>query len=75
MSEPTVNFLYSAFYAYTSQDVMAFLEEAWNVPRKTERGDRVFPLIRSICRYYPGTLEQLLCTDMHVHIRHPERSC
>ena len=35
-------FLYSAFYTFNSQDMMALLEEA-GVPLKTERGNRVFP--------------------------------
>ncbi|WMJ84075.1 NAD(P)/FAD-dependent oxidoreductase [Oscillospiraceae bacterium LTW-04] len=35
-------FLYSAFDAFTSQDVMQFFEEC-GVPLKTERGARVFP--------------------------------
>ena len=35
-------FLYSAFSAFNSQDVMAFFEEL-GVPLKTERGNRVFP--------------------------------
>ena len=35
-------FLYSAFYTYTSQDVMQFFEDA-GVALKTERGNRVFP--------------------------------
>lgn len=35
-------FLYSAFYGFTSQDMMSFLEEA-GTPLKTERGGRVFP--------------------------------
>ena len=36
-------FLYSAFYTYTSQDVMDFFTEL-GVPLKTERGNRVFPV-------------------------------
>lgn len=35
-------FLYSAFYTFTSQDMMDFLEEA-GTALKTERGNRVFP--------------------------------
>ena len=35
-------FLYSGFYSFTAQDVMAFFEEA-GTPLKTERGNRVFP--------------------------------
>ena len=41
MSNP--KFLYSAFYSFTSQDMMHLLEEA-GVPLKTERGNRVFPV-------------------------------
>ncbi len=36
-------FLYSAFSAFTPQDVMAFFENN-SVPLKTERGNRVFPV-------------------------------
>lgn len=35
-------FLYSAFYTYSSQDIMDFFENA-GVPLKIERGNRVFP--------------------------------
>ena len=41
MSNP--KFLYSAFYSFTSQDMMHLLEEA-GVTLKTERGNRVFPV-------------------------------
>lgn len=36
-------FLYSAFYGFTSQDMIALLEEE-GLPLKTERGNRVFPV-------------------------------
>ena len=36
-------FLYSAFYGYTNQDVIAFFEKA-GMKTKTERGERVFPV-------------------------------
>ena len=36
-------FLYSAFSAFTPQDMMALIEEM-GVPLKTERGNRVFPV-------------------------------
>ena len=36
-------FLYSAFYGFTNQDVMAFFEQE-GLKIKTERGGRVFPL-------------------------------
>lgn len=35
-------FLYSAFYGFTSQDMMAYMESL-GLRLKTERGDRVFP--------------------------------
>lgn len=35
-------FLYSAFYGFTSQDMMAFLEKE-GLSLKVERGNRVFP--------------------------------
>ena len=41
MSNP--KFLYSAFYSFTSQDMMQLLEDA-GVSLKTERGNRVFPV-------------------------------
>ena len=45
MNNITVNprFMYSAFAAYDSADVMSFFEEL-GVPLKTERGNRVFPV-------------------------------
>ncbi|MBQ7433242.1 MAG: NAD(P)/FAD-dependent oxidoreductase, partial [Lachnospiraceae bacterium] len=36
-------FLYSAFYGFTNQDMMALLEES-GCPLKVERGNRVFPV-------------------------------
>ena len=36
-------FLYSAFDQYDNRDIMAFFESI-NVPVKTERGNRVFPV-------------------------------
>ena len=36
-------FLYSAFQAFTNEDVMRFFEDA-GCPLKTERGERVFPV-------------------------------
>ena len=49
-------FLYSAFYTFNSQDMMALLEET-GVPLKTERGNRVFPQSdkgRGCDRNFPG---------------------
>ena len=36
------NFMYSAFYTFTNEDVMSFFESI-GVPLKVERGGRVFP--------------------------------
>ena len=63
-------FLYSAFYGFTSQDMMTFLENA-GLPLKTERGNRVFPVsdkssdvIRTLEREMKrlGVHSHLLCT-------------
>ena len=58
-------FLYSAFYTFNSQDMMALLEEA-GVPLKTERGNRVFPesdrssdIIRGLERLMKKTLQSV----------------
>ena len=37
------NFMYSAFYTFTNQDVISFFEEM-KVPLKEERGGRIFPV-------------------------------
>lgn len=37
------NFMYSAFYSYTNQDLIGFFESA-GVPLKEERGGRIFPV-------------------------------
>ena len=39
-------FLYSAFYGFTSQDTIDFFEQS-GMHTKTERGNRVFPAIRT----------------------------
>ena len=59
-------FLYSAFYSFTSQDMMALLEEA-GVPLKTERGNRVFPVSDHSSDIIHG-LERLM-KKYHVEIR------
>ncbi len=58
-------FLYSAFYSFNSQDMMALLEEA-GVPLKTERGNRVFPVSDHSSDIIRG-LERLL-RKYNVHI-------
>ena len=61
-------FLYSAFYSFNSQDIMALLEEA-GVPLKTERGNRVFPLSDHSSDIIRG-LERLLHRyDVHIRLR------
>ncbi len=70
-------FLYSAFSAFTPQDVMAFFEEQ-GVPLKTERGNRVYPVSdkavdivdalvafakRQGCRFHQGRVTRLLLED------------
>ena len=64
MSNP--KFLYSAFYSFTSQDMMHLLEEA-GVPLKTERGNRVFPVSDHSSDIIHG-LERLM-KKYHVQIR------
>ena len=61
-------FLYSAFYSFNSQDMMALLEES-GVPLKTERGNRVFPVSDHSSDIIRG-LEQLLHRyDVHIRLR------
>ena len=64
MSNP--KFLYSAFYSFTSQDMMALLEKS-GVPLKTERGNRVFPVSDHSSDIIHG-LERLM-KKYHVEIR------
>ena len=66
MSNP--KFLYSAFYSFTSQDMMELLEEA-GVPLKTERGNRVFPVSDHSSDIIHG-LEQLMKKyGVQIHLR------
>lgn len=60
-------FLYSAFYGFTSQDMMAFLEKA-GLPLKTERGNRVFPLSdksSDVIRTLENEMKRL---GVHIHL-------
>lgn len=73
-------FLYSAFYGFTNEQVMAFFEEL-GVHLKTERGDRVFPasdhssdIIQALCREMKRlrvdiclntTVQKILAEDGH----------
>ena len=73
-------FLYSAFSAFSAEDVMRFFEEA-GVPLKTERGNRVFPvsdrsvdivdaLVRSAkqagVRFQPGEVSEIVTDEAGV---------
>lgn len=54
-------FLYSSFYAFTSQDMMAWMEEN-GCPVKVERGNRVFPVSdrsSDVIRAFSKKLEKL----------------
>lgn len=54
-------FLYSSFYTFTNQDMMAFLEEN-GCPVKVERGSRVFPesdKSSDVIRALSGSLKKL----------------
>ena len=66
MSNP--KFLYSAFYSFTSQDMMQLLEDA-GVSLKTERGNRVFPVSDHSSDIIHG-LEQLMKKyGVQIHLR------
>lgn len=64
-------FLYSSFYAFTNQDMMAFMEEN-GCPVKVERGNRVFPVSdksSDVIRAFSRKLEKLgveicLCSEV-----------
>lgn len=51
-------FLYSSFYGFSSQDMMAFLEEN-GCPVKVERGSRVFPVSDKASDVIRGITRQL----------------
>ena len=61
-------FLYSAFYTFNSQDMMALLEEA-GVPLKTERGNRVFPQSDRSSDIIRGLERLMKKYDVHVRFR------
>lgn len=60
-------FLYSAFYAYNSQDAMRFFEES-GVPLKTERGNRVFPVSDHSSDIIRALERRLKSAGVHVHL-------
>lgn len=60
-------FLYSAFYTFNSQDMMAFLEEA-GVSLKTERGNRVFPKSDHSSDVIRALERQMKKAGVHIHL-------
>ena len=60
-------FLYSAFYAYPSQAVMSFFEEA-DVPLKVERGNRVFPKSDHSSDIISGLARQMQRAGVQIHL-------
>ena len=60
-------FLYSAFYAYPSQAVMNFFEEA-DVPLKVERGNRVFPKSDHSSDIISGLARQMQRAGVQIHL-------
>jgi hypothetical protein len=60
-------FLYSAFYSFTSQDVMNFFEKA-GVPLKTERGNRVFPESDHSSDIIRALERELKKAGAHIHL-------
>lgn len=60
-------FLYSAFYGFTSQDVMGFFEEA-GVKLKTERGNRVFPMSDRSADILDALRRQMKKSGVRVHL-------
>ncbi len=61
-------FLYSSFYGYTNQDVIAFFERI-GVPTKVERGNRVFPVSDHSSDVIAGLTKELqqLGVEIHLH--------
>ena len=66
--QQNAKFLYSAFYSFTSQDMMAFLEEA-GVPLKTERGNRVFPVSDHSSDIIRGLERELKKYGVRIHLK------
>ena len=61
-------FLYSAFYSFTSQDMMQLLEDA-GVPLKTERGNRVFPVSDHSSDIIHGLERLMKKYKVQIHLR------
>lgn len=63
-------FLYSSLYTYTNEDVKAFFESK-NIPLKTERGDRVFPLTDKSSDIIKGLEMGLRDSNVNVRLSSP----
>lgn len=64
------NFLYSPFYSFSNQDVVAFFEKL-GVPTKIERGNRIFPIsdrAADVVDALEGFLDQ---NNVQVHLEDP----
>lgn len=60
-------FLYSAFYTFTSQDMMALLESQ-GLALKTERGNRVFPVSDKSSDVISALWTKLKSMGVHIHM-------
>lgn len=63
-------FLYSAFYTFTSQDMMALLESQ-GLALKTERGNRVFPVSDKSSDVISALWTKLKSMGVHIHLNTP----
>lgn len=61
-------FLYSAFYAFSNNDMIDFLEKN-GVPMKIERGNRVFPASDKSSDVIKGLEKALRKTGVHIHLQ------
>ena len=66
-------FLYSAFYGFSSQDMMAFLQAA-GLPLKTERGNRVFPVSDKSSDVLRTLEQEMKRRNVHIHLNCPVKS-
>ena len=63
-------FLYSAFYTFTSHDMMALLESQ-GLALKTERGNRVFPVSDKSSDVISALWTKLKSMGVHIHMNTP----
>lgn len=66
-------FLYSAFYTFTSQDMMDFLEES-GASLKTERGNRVFPCSDHSSDIIRALEHRMKEYGVQIHLKSPVKS-